>query len=197
LATFWTTAAIRIPEISSDGTAIFQRRPDQYPPRPGISMSTRGAKTMVPIASPTHHVSQPKAALSVLRIPVVSWAATPTVGATVVATSPPRARVRITERGMSSRGTGPMKRRTRLAPAAAPSAAPMPTATAVNQVPASGSPSRVSQNALAATDPRKIPGRARHRHCNAAAKATPAAGQTGAAKPVIWPSASVRRPRVA
>ncbi len=73
-------------------------------------MSTRGAKTMTPIASPTHQVSQPNAAWLVLSSPVASWAATPMVGAMVVARRPPRARVSITARGVSSRRTGPTKR---------------------------------------------------------------------------------------
>ena len=101
------TATIRIPKISSEGTAIFQRRPDQYSACEGNSMSARGAKTMTPIASPTHQVSQPNAAPPELSNPVASWAATPAVGAMVVARRPPRARVSNTARGVSRRRTGP------------------------------------------------------------------------------------------
>ena len=196
-ATFCMIAAIRIAKISSDGTAIFQRRPDQYPACDGRNMSTRGAKTMTPMASPTHHVSQPNAASLVLSNLVVSWAVTPMVGAMVLATRPPRARVSITARGVSSRRAGPTKRWTRPAPAAAPRTAPRPIAAAANQVCQPASPSRVSQYMLTPTDPMKTPGRARQRHHNAAAKATPAAGQAGEASPVIWPRRSVSRPRAA
>ena len=73
-------------------------------------MSTRGAKTITPMESPTHQVNQPNGAWPVLSSPLMSWVATPMVGAMVVATRPPRARVRITARGVSSRRIGPTKR---------------------------------------------------------------------------------------
>ena len=110
LAAFWMTAPIRIAKINSDGTAIFQRRPDQCSACEGRNISTRGAKTMTPIASPTHQVNHPNGALLALSNSVVSWAATPIVGAMVLASRPPRARVSITARGVSRRRTGPTKR---------------------------------------------------------------------------------------
>ena len=60
----------------------------------------------------------------------------------------------------------------RVAPAAAPRTAPIPITAATNQACGAGSPSRVSQYALTPTDPRKTPGRARHRQVDAAAMAT-------------------------
>ena len=109
-AVFCMMAATRVAKISSDGTAIFQRRPDQYSDWDGRNISTSGAKTMTPMASPTHQVNQPNGAWPVLSSFVESWAATPMVGAMVVAARPPRARVSITARGVSSRRTGPTKR---------------------------------------------------------------------------------------
>ena len=58
-ARFWSTAAIRMPKITSEGTAICHLRPDQYSAWEGRNISMRGPTTMTPMASPTHQVSQP------------------------------------------------------------------------------------------------------------------------------------------
>ena len=108
--TFWTMATIRVPTISSEGTASCQRRPDQYCACDGRAMSDSGMKTITPMASPTHQVSQPIGAWPALSSSAASWAVTPMLGAMVQASRAPRVRVSSTARGVSSRWTGPTKR---------------------------------------------------------------------------------------
>ena len=92
LATFWTTAVIRIPTITSDGAAMFQRRPAQYRACEGRNISITGAMVMTPMASPTHQVNQPIAAGLGSMSPAASWVAMPMVGAIVLPSRPPKAK---------------------------------------------------------------------------------------------------------
>ena len=149
------------------------------------SVSSSGAKTTVPMPSPSHQVDQTVAACRGGTMPADHTAAVPTEAATAGAISPPTT---------VSRTTSPIRESSRRKPAARSSSVAtryspvFPTDTRA----ATGGLSPVV--ALTRNAARKIAGHKRRPPRRTAARAMPVGGQTVVATP---PSASKRSPSLA
>jgi hypothetical protein len=144
-----------------------------------MKLSTSGAAINTPSVSPSHQVNQVEAAPASGTTPSPTSAGVATLGLMVQASRPPSRPASTMSRGACKTTSGPVKRRSRAAPARACSAAPSAIkAGNVSRIRPSW-PRSMPAMRLTAKAPKNTPGAATRPQLSTAARPMPADGYSG------------------